>query len=438
MSIPPAQAVVLGFAFENPTADFPVRSGPGTNFERRPFTVAKNLDQLTPLDVQPDAQNTPNDLDPSRVYQWFMFAFPNGQTGWLRGHIVGIYGDWRVWGYGIIDTPTHAYTLVRGGSTADTPSPETPAAPQPVTMPVPMMAMMTAPSMNLNMSGVPMQQMMHMAGVMSGDPVAIIKTARPASTRRGPSTDFDRAFSLDPDTIVPLLAVEMESGERMYTWYEVAYEGDTAWIREDLCAYQGDTHALGLPDDLYSTPFEGNYTISRGHNLAPFRDPDLSEHDGWDHAAMEGEPIFAGPNGGTVVSSFACAKCTPERPSVVQHGLTLGDPSIFSDPGWGFGFGNYIIVRYRNEQLPKSTCEVLSARGFADGHIFALYGHLKDRLVETGAELRGAVQIGTCGNSGNSSAPHLHLQIRASRSPNFTNFAALRDGAMDPVILFRR
>lgn len=446
MATNPPRASVLGFAFENPTTDFPVRSGPGTNFERVGFTVAKGTADLEPLDVQPDAGGVPNDIDPTRVYQWFMFEFPNGQTGWMRGHVIGLVGDWRAWGYGVIDQPTHAYLLVRdesrtGSALSQSEQVEPPTPAQFVTMPDSMAVMesgMQAQTMQLNMSGIPMQQTMHMAGVTSGDPVAIVKTQRPANTRTGPSTDFDRAYSLDPDTIVPLLAVEQEPGERPYNWYQIAHDGQEAWLREDLCTYQGNTDGIGLPSDLYPTPFEGNYYISRGHNFPPQRDPDLPDHDGWDHAALVGEPISCGPNGGTVVQSFACANCTPDRPSVVQHGLQLNDPAIFSDAGWGFGFGHFVIVRYLNEQLPGSTRDLLTARGFADGHIFALYGHLKDRLVSEGDELTGATVIGTCGNTGNSSGPHLHLQVRASRSPDFTGFAALRDGAMDPVILFRR
>jgi hypothetical protein len=299
-------------------------------------------------------------------------------------------------------------------------------------------AEMTPAAVQTSIMALPEQQTMQMAGVMSGDPIIIVKSARAVNARTGPSTDFDRIFSLEPETIAPLLEVEQEPSERPYNWYQILHEGQDAWVREDFCTYHGATDALGLPEDLYPIPFLGQYSISRGHNFAPNRDPDLSEHDGWDYVAAVGEPLVCGPNGGTVVVSFQCTRCTPERPSVIDNGLQLSDPSIFSDEGWGFGFGNYVIARYLNDQLPQSTQDILTARGFADGHIFALYAHLQARSVEAGAELAGGTQIGTCGNTGNSSAPHLHLQLRASRSPDFSSFSALRDGRMDPVVLFRR
>jgi murein DD-endopeptidase MepM/ murein hydrolase activator NlpD len=52
--------------------------------------------------------------------------------------------------------------------------------------------------------------------------------------------------------------------------------------------------------------------------------------------------------------------------------------------------------------------------------------------------LNGAATIGLCGNSGNSEATHLHLEIRASKSEQFTGWAALRQGLMTPGVLFKR
>jgi hypothetical protein len=105
-----------------------VRSGPGTTYDLMPFKAKKGLDKLEVLDVQPDSQNTQSPF--GRVYQWFQLRFPDGQTGWLRGHVVGIYGDFSAYGYGVINTPAHAYTLVRDMSVTPPAARESPAAPK--------------------------------------------------------------------------------------------------------------------------------------------------------------------------------------------------------------------------------------------------------------------------------------------------------------------
>lgn len=103
---------VKGLAYESPITKFPARSGPGTR-NGELFKAEKGLTGLTILDIQPDEQNTPNDSDRSRVYQWFRLAFPNGQSAWLREHILTICGDCSDWGYGILSSETYAYLIPR-------------------------------------------------------------------------------------------------------------------------------------------------------------------------------------------------------------------------------------------------------------------------------------------------------------------------------------
>lgn len=448
-------ATVLGFAYESPTTEFPARTGPGTTFALAPFKAQKGWRDLTILDVQPDAQNTPNDSDPSQVYQWFHLLFPNGQSAWLRGHVVGLYGDCRAWGYGVLNTATHAYTLRRAPVDTSTPTPETTVttvttpAEEPPAPETALTAVTTpaeeppAPAIN-PMAAAAAQVKMEPAAApapdtkMTGQPVAIIKAQLSAPTRRGPSTTFERAVTIDRHTRVPLLEVARENMGQRYRWFKLLHQNQQVWIREDLVTYQGDTTALGLPVDLYPAPMKTNYWWVRGFNMPPNRDNNIAQHDGWDLGAQTGEPIYCGPNGGLVVKSFTCTKCTPERPSAVPPGGRAGDPSVMNDPGWGYGYGHYLIVRYLNEQLPQSTRSELTQRGFPGGHLFVMYAHLDQRLVGEGQRLEGEVQLATCGNTGNSEGPHVHLEVRASRVPDLAHWANIRDGLMDPVVLFMR
>jgi murein DD-endopeptidase MepM/ murein hydrolase activator NlpD len=67
-----------------------------------------------------------------------------------------------------------------------------------------------------------------------------------------------------------------------------------------------------------------------------------------------------------------------------------------------------------------------------------MYAHLQRRLVEENVVVGPGQQIGTCGNTGNSEATHIHLEMRASASPNFTGWFNVRSGVMDAVALFKR
>lgn len=450
-------ATVLGFAYESPVMDFPARTGPGTTFARTAFTVRKGTSGLRVLDIQPDAQGERSDL--GRVYQWLNLQLPDGSTCWMRGHVIGIQGDFNAYGYGTVNQLTHEYLLARDMSKAVSPAKATAEIGQvkPETAPSAESAKVTQttpavtkPSAQSEISAAPPKPSAQSEisaekpapigpGIKATGPAtAYAKTQQGANTRRGPSTGFDRGVVLPRLARVPILEVRRESQGQNYRWFRVSYEGQTSWVREDLVGYDGDTETLGLPQDLYPNPMGDNCWWVRGYNLAPHKDPGLVDHDGWDLGAATGEPIYSGPNGGTVVRVFDCSKCTPDKPSTLSQGLKLGASSVFSDPGWGYGYGNFVIVRYTHSQLPISTRDLLTTRGFPGGCLFVMYAHLNKRHVSDNQVLGGSTLIGACGNTGNSEATHLHLEVRASKTDSFTSWAGLRGGVMDPVALFKR
>jgi murein DD-endopeptidase MepM/ murein hydrolase activator NlpD len=58
-----------------------------------------------------------------------------------------------------------------------------------------------------------------------------------------------------------------------------------------------------------------------------------------------------------------------------------------------------------------------------DGGWWSRYGHLGKIYVRVGANVTQGQTIGTCDNSGNSTGPHLHLEIK-------------KDGAyVDPLLV---
>jgi hypothetical protein len=99
-----------------------------------------------------------------------------------------------------------------------------------------------------------------------------------------------------------------------------------------------------------------------------------------------------------------CTKCKPGAESTLKQGLSLGDPNVFKDEGWGFGYGNFVVVRYDNSLLPASTKQRLVARNMPNAHVFVMYAHLASFSVQNGQQLTAGQQIGGCGNTGNSEA----------------------------------
>jgi hypothetical protein len=478
-------ASVLGLAYESSLTQFTVRTGPGTSFNRAAFKAQKESQNLPILTIQPDMNEAKSDF--GRVYQWFKLEFPDGNEGWLRGHVVGIHGDFNEYGYGFIPEVMHAYLLERDptktGPVAEEDTPvdtrlddpqETPPTKDVVSeddeqeesepMSLFKAALLsgeasvsgpqnTTPTTPVSIDGESGEEIVVEEPVVEAPAIAttkvqrpttpamaIIKTKNVAHTRVGPSTvGSNRKFTVPRLAPVQILAVQQENRAQHYKWYRINYRGQEAWIRADLVRYEGDTSPFGLPWDLYPAPMRDNSWWVRGFNRSPNIDTSTWEHKGWDMGANTGEPIYCGPYGGQVVNVLDCTKCTPGAPNTLSHGLRLGDSSVYSDIGWGFGYGTFIIVGYHHDNLPDSTQKVLADKGFAGGSLYALYAHLQRRVVNQGDDLAPNTIIGFAGNTGNSEATHLHLEVRVGRSANFPGWATLgSQNLVNPSVLFNR
>ncbi len=66
--------------------------------------------------------------------------------------------------------------------------------------------------------------------------------------------------------------------------------------------------------------------------------------------------------------------------------------------GWNYGYGRYILILH-----PNGTK--------------TLYAHLSEVLVTQGQTVKQGQLIGKTGNSGRSTGPHIHFEIRGARNP---------------------
>ncbi len=383
-----------------------VRAGPGTGLDLL-FKVPVGTEGAV-LEVRTDAVE--NDFQ-GKVYQWLRMRFEDGREGWVRDDLLDLLpGDFSALGYGHVRAQVYAFSLTRNPSVPPvTPEPPTPEPVEPV-----------EPMEPVDVSG---------CG-------AIVIGARGAiNVRSGPAQTYPVILQYLRGTLVAVLEVRADERGGALRWVRVDHAGRMGWVREDLLSFQGEgCVALGLlAPGLYPAPFApGEYWWIRG-----FTGPQ-PDHPGWDLGALQSEPVLGGPAGGMVLTSFQAARPTPERPRTIDQGLTLGDPRVFSDPGWGFGYGHYVVVRYGHDLLPEATRRTLADRGMPGVGLAVLYAHLHERSVEAGAVLAAGQTVGLCGTTGNAEAPHLHLEVRAIRNPAETSWARLRDGLIDPEVLFNR
>lgn len=80
------------------------------------------------------------------------------------------------------------------------------------------------------------------------------------------------------------------------------------------------------------------------------------------------------------------------------HAAADGDVIIARNSGWNGGYGNYVVISH-----PNGTQ--------------TLYGHMKQVVVSVGETVTRGELIGYVGNTGRSTGPHLHFEVRGARNP---------------------
>lgn len=77
-----------------------------------------------------------------------------------------------------------------------------------------------------------------------------------------------------------------------------------------------------------------------------------------------------------------------------------GEVIVSRNYGWNGGYGNYLVIKH-------------------DNNTQTLYAHLSNNLVFEGMYVVRGQVIGNIGNTGKSTGPHLHFEVRGARNPFF-------------------
>jgi murein DD-endopeptidase MepM/ murein hydrolase activator NlpD len=75
-----------------------------------------------------------------------------------------------------------------------------------------------------------------------------------------------------------------------------------------------------------------------------------------------------------------------------------GEVIVAKNSGWNGGYGSYVVIKHGNGTQ-------------------TLYAHLASVSVEIGERVAKGAVLGGMGNSGRSTGPHLHFEVRGARNP---------------------
>jgi hypothetical protein len=408
--------------------DVAARNTPGLQGTTVLFRPAKET-QAQCTETKPDPNG---DNFNGQVYKWLHLTFADGRSGWVRDDLLDLQGDCTAFGYGVYDVRTWAFTAPVTASTTTSPA-TTPAATSATpTTPTPPVATPAATTPQAVAPTVPAAP-----AVQPGTPcTASVRGEIRAKMRSAPSLSGVQLALIDPKTPIVILHAFTGTDDPSFKWLQTTVNGVTGYLREDLLDYTGDCSSLGLlhgaatttqvmpvvtqaqpspaaqppaAGTLLPAPVHVHYSIFQEFGGMAFGQP----HKGTDLDIPVGTPLFASA-AGTVAYLRQCSKCTPAQPNFQSQGLQSWDSKAINDPTWGYGFGNAVIVRYAYNVLPDSMRAAMDSQGLTNGYAYVIYGHMSHIDVAPGTVVQAGTQIGLSGNTGNSTGPHLHLEVRMS------------------------
>jgi murein DD-endopeptidase MepM/ murein hydrolase activator NlpD len=116
--------------------------------------------------------------------------------------------------------------------------------------------------------------------------------------------------------------------------------------------------------------------------------------------ALAGSGNFSWPSAGYVSQGYWRGHPAIDLAGWLGAPVTASDAGyvVLAGGGWNGGYGNHVIIDHGN--------------GFT-----TMYAHLNSIFVKPGETVSRGQQVGTMGNTGNSTGPHLHFEIRYDGVP---------------------
>ncbi len=168
------------------------------------------------------------------------------------------------------------------------------------------------------------------------------------------------------------------------------YTGDV----DDILAY----NQLASADDITV----GDTVVIPDGTMAPAPTKSTTSTRGGSVAAGGGGAGFTHPLPGSVRSQGIHGYNGVDLSGVAVGTAVLaaagGEVIVSRSSGWNGGYGSYVVIKH-----PNGTQ--------------TLYAHLSSVSVAVGQKVSSGAKIGGMGNTGRSTGPHLHFEVRGARNP---------------------
>ncbi len=149
-----------------------------------------------------------------------------------------------------------------------------------------------------------------------------------------------------------------------------------------------------IPDGEGGTIGSSVFSTARTSHRAPynpFRGGDGPDYPGYYIRPLAGGVLTQGLHGWNAVDLG-----TPVGSTVFA--AAAGEVIISRTSGWNGGYGRYIVISHYNGTQ-------------------TLYAHLSGNFVSPGDKVSQGQMIGLSGNTGDSTGPHLHFEVRGAKNP---------------------
>lgn len=258
--------------------------------------------------------------------------------------------------------------------------------------------------------------------------------------RLGPRLDFGVAASTRGGTSFLVIGAS-EADPDGHRWFQVA-AGSAAqgWIRGDLIRLSSNCTELSFitEEDIVRPAPPPPPPDDNGDDRFPRPTPHRVTqgfrefgHQGFDLGSPEGTQLIA-PQAGICIRRVICQNCTGDN-------VTIDPPcsdAVQSDPRWGFGYGNFITVRFDYAVVPSGLRAEMASLGLTNGFAYVLYAHLSRVDVSLGEPFAAGDSFGATGNVGCSTGPHLHFEVKVGRDETVSG-RWLRQTAVSPELMFQ-
>lgn len=203
----------------------------------------------------------------------------------------------------------------------------------------------------------------------------------------------------DSLTILPITGVRhvVKQGDTLPSIAK-KYNADT----EDILSYNqlsgekaisvGDT--VIVPDGVIETPKVQAKTTTKGTTAA--------SRAGVGKVTGSGDGYYTNPLPGAIktqgIHGFNAVDLAGKPVGTPVSAAASGNVIVAKQGGWNGGYGSYVVISH-----PNGTQTV--------------YGHLSAVAVSVGQHVSAGQRIGALGNTGKSTGPHLHFEVRGARNP---------------------